>query len=70
MYSTCIFCQKSLGTNEVIESFPIGRRLAFDSAKGGRFWSGPDRLREHHFRVRWGVSRQCARSAVAGCANL
>ncbi len=22
MYSTCIFCQKSLGTNEVIESFP------------------------------------------------
>lgn len=34
MYSTCIFCNKPLGANEVLESFPVGRRLAFDGAKG------------------------------------
>ena len=37
MYRTCIFCKKPLGSNEVLESFPVGRRLAFDSAKG-RLW--------------------------------
>ena len=37
MYSTCLFCASSLGTNEVVEEFPVGRRLAFDSAKG-RLW--------------------------------
>ena len=34
MYRTCIFCKKALGANEVLEEFPVGRRLAFDSAKG------------------------------------
>ena len=37
MYTTCIFCKKPLGTNEVVETFPVGRRLAFDPAKG-RLW--------------------------------
>jgi len=37
VYSTCIYCKRSLGHNEVLESFPIGRRLAFDQAKG-RLW--------------------------------
>jgi hypothetical protein len=37
MYSTCLFCNKNLGTNEVVENFPIGRRLAYDEAKG-RLW--------------------------------
>ena len=37
MYSTCIFCNESLGKNEVIEHFPVGRRLAYDAAKG-RLW--------------------------------
>ncbi len=37
MYSTCIFCHTSLGANEAIEHFPVGRRLAFDAAKG-RLW--------------------------------
>lgn len=45
MYSTCLFCQGSLGKNDMIEAFPIGRRLAFDSDKG--------RL--------WVVCRKCAR---------
>jgi hypothetical protein len=37
MYSTCLFCHSSLGRNESIEHFPVGRRLAFDAAKG-RLW--------------------------------
>jgi hypothetical protein len=45
MYSTCLFCTRPLGTNAVLEHFPVGRRIAFDAAKG--------RL--------WVVCRQCAR---------
>lgn len=37
MYSVCMFCNRTLGQNEVIETFPIGRRLAFDPDKG-RLW--------------------------------
>ena len=37
MYSTCIYCRSPLGSNETIEHFPVGRRLAFDAAKG-RLW--------------------------------
>jgi hypothetical protein len=37
MYNTCMFCNRPLGANEVVETFPVGRRLAFD-AKRGRLW--------------------------------
>jgi hypothetical protein len=37
MYSTCLFCNKALGANETFETFPVGKRLAFDAAKG-RLW--------------------------------
>jgi hypothetical protein len=37
MYSTCLFCNQPLGANESLESFAVGRRLAFDAAKG-RLW--------------------------------
>src|SRR5690242_8850036 len=37
MYATCLFCQKDLGRNETFETFPVGRRLAFDAARG-RLW--------------------------------
>lgn len=37
MYSTCIYCTGSLGTNEALEIFPVGRRVAFDAARG-RLW--------------------------------
>jgi hypothetical protein len=37
MYSTCLFCNKGLGANEAVEAFPVGRRLAFDQARG-RLW--------------------------------
>src|SRR5438132_5544235 len=32
-----MFCNNSLGANEIIAPSPIGRRLAFDAAKG-RLW--------------------------------
>ncbi|MDB4879426.1 MAG: hypothetical protein JWL60_872 [Gemmatimonadetes bacterium] len=37
MYSTCLFCNGALGADDAIEHFPVGRRLAFDSARG-RLW--------------------------------
>ena len=37
MYSTCLFCTQPLGANEVLEQFPVGRRIAFDATKG-RLW--------------------------------
>jgi hypothetical protein len=37
MYATCLFCGSHLGRNEVLEVFPVGRRLAFDAANG-RLW--------------------------------
>jgi hypothetical protein len=37
VYSTCLFCNQSLGANEAIEAFPVGRRIAFDPARG-RLW--------------------------------
>ena len=37
MYATCIFCHSALGKNESVEHFPVGRKLAFDGAKG-RLW--------------------------------
>ena len=37
MFATCLHCAANLGSNEVIKSFPVGRRLAFDPAHG-RLW--------------------------------
>jgi hypothetical protein len=37
MYTTCMFCNQPLGENQIVEHFPVGRRLAFDSQKG-RLW--------------------------------
>ncbi len=37
MYATCLFCNLSLGSNESIETFPVGRRFAFDTERG-RLW--------------------------------
>jgi hypothetical protein len=37
VYSTCLFCHAALGSNDAIEAFPVGRRLAFDVQRG-RLW--------------------------------
>lgn len=37
MYRHCVWCTAALGRNEVLADFPVGRRLAFDEARG-RLW--------------------------------
>ncbi len=38
MYRHCIYCSADMGANEALESFPVGRTLAFDAGKG-RLWA-------------------------------
>jgi hypothetical protein len=67
MYSTCIFCHAPLGTNDAIEHFPVGRRLAFDVAKG-RLWvicRGCERWNLTPLEERWEAIEECER-AFAG----
>lgn len=49
MFTTCLFCHASLGSNDSMRTFPIGRRVAFDAERG--------RL--------WVVCRRCARWNLA-----
>jgi hypothetical protein len=37
VYSTCLYCTRDLGRNDVLETLPVGRRIAFD-ADQGRLW--------------------------------
>lgn len=63
MYSTCLFCSVSLGSNDAIEEFPVGRRLAFDSAKG-RLWvvcRSCQRWNLTAIEERWEAIEQCER---------
>lgn len=63
MYSTCLFCNKSLGSNQVLEAFPVGRRLAFDPAKG-RLWvvcRSCERWNLSPLEERWEVIEDCER---------
>lgn len=63
MYSTCIFCHSSLGKNEAIEHFPVGRRLAFDGAKG-RLWAVCSRCGRWNLtplEERWEAIEECER---------
>ena len=63
MYSTCLFCNKELGSNEVIENFPIGRRLAYDEAKG-RLWVVCRRFEKWNLtplEERWEAIEECER---------
>ncbi len=38
MYAACLFCDAPFPANESLETFPIGRRVAFD-AERGRLWA-------------------------------
>src|SRR3569833_1423942 len=64
MYSTCLICNHSLATNDAIEHFPLGRRLACDAQKG-RLWG----VRHHCGRwnlspleERWEAIEECERA--------
>lgn len=61
MFKTCIYCNRGLGDNEVVENFPVGRRLAFDSEKG-RLWVVCDRCRRWNLSPldeRWEAIEEC-----------
>jgi hypothetical protein len=63
MYSTCLFCNEDLGSNEIIEQFPIGRRLAFDASKG-RLWvvcRKCERWNLTPLEERWEAIEECER---------
>jgi hypothetical protein len=63
MYSTCLFCNRPLGSNEVVERFPVGRRLAFDSSKG-RLWvvcRSCERWNLSPLEERWEAIEDCER---------
>ena len=38
MFTRCLFCHRELPANESLERFPIGRRVAYDPARG-RLWA-------------------------------
>jgi hypothetical protein len=63
MYSTCIFCRAALEANDAIEHFPVGRRLAFDPARG-RLWVVCRRCRQWNLtptEERWEAIEECER---------
>jgi hypothetical protein len=63
MYRHCLFCQADLERNEIVEALPIGRRLAFDEAKG-RLWvicRKCERWNLTPFDSRWEAIEECER---------
>ena len=63
MYVNCMFCQKDLGKNQVVEHFPVGRRLVFDSARG-RLWvvcQKCERWNLTPLEERWEAVEECER---------
>src|SRR5438067_1985178 len=64
MYRTCLFCATSLGANDVVEHFDVGRRLAFDGAKG-RLWvvcRKCERWNLTPLEERWEAIEECERA--------
>jgi hypothetical protein len=63
LYSTCLFCHADLGRNEVVEHFPVGRRLAYDATKG-RLWVVCRRCERWNLtpvEERWEAIEECER---------
>jgi hypothetical protein len=63
VYSTCLFCHAGLGSNQVVENFPVGRRLAFDQ-KRGRLWVVCRRCERWNLSPldeRWEALEECER---------
>jgi hypothetical protein len=64
VYTTCIFCNDLLGSNDHVAHFPVGRRLAFDSAKG-RLWVVCRRCAQWNLaplEERWEAVEDCERA--------
>lgn len=63
MYTACMFCKRPLGANEMVEEFPVGRALAFDSGKG-RLWVLCSRCQRWNLtplEERWEAIETCER---------
>ncbi|HSG46500.1 MAG TPA: hypothetical protein VLA43_01680 [Longimicrobiales bacterium] len=63
MYINCMFCQKDLGRNQVVEHFPVGRRLVFDAGRG-RLWvvcQKCERWNLTPLEERWEAVEECER---------
>jgi hypothetical protein len=63
VYSTCLSCHARFRSNAAIEAFPIGRRLAFDPARG-RLWVVCGRCGRWclaPFDERWEAIEECER---------
>lgn len=63
MYCTCLFCHGALSANTLVEHFPVGRRLAFDPARG-RLWVVCPRCGRWNLtpiEERWEAIEECER---------
>jgi hypothetical protein len=63
MYQTCLHCHGPLGSNDVVEHFTVGRRLAYDPAKG-RLWVVCQKCRRWNLtplEERWEAIEECER---------
>ncbi len=64
VFATCLFCHSSLGANQSIEHFPVGKRLAFD-AERGRLWAVCLRCGRWNLsplEERWEAIEECERA--------
>lgn len=61
MYTTCTFCYAALGRNEVLETFEVSRRVAFDPKKGCVWAVCPHCARWNlvPLEERWEVVEEC-----------
>jgi hypothetical protein len=63
MYSTCTYCYRPLGRNEAVETFQVGRHLAFDGDRG-RLWAvcpACERWNLSPLEERWEAIEECER---------
>lgn len=63
MYSACLFCHAELGHNDVLAGLAVGKRVAFDPAKG-RLWvvcTTCGRWNLTPFEERWETLEDCER---------
>lgn len=63
MYSTCISCHSRFRANDLLRALPIGRRIAFDPARG-RLWLICDRCASWNLvplEERWEGAEECER---------
>jgi hypothetical protein len=64
MYRTCcLYCDADLGGNSALDTFPVGRRVAFDDRRG-RLWvvcARCSRWNLSPLETRWETVDECAR---------